>query len=179
MRVYETPLVSFDETIKQPVAILLPGTPTSDEIDRTQKPHDIDNSRSAGGVIEVVEPPCILRQRKLLDVRIAVQTDNWQPFQIPAEVVAHSCDPGAVDESEIIVRVGTEPFNQLGCGAFERFQVRPERCRAIRCSHQRDGDHCEQTSEPARQHAPPRRPKRLAIAAAILASRGIMKDWLS
>ena len=141
IRLYETLFVTFDETIKKNVAILLPGTPTSDEVDRTQEPNDIDNSRSAGRVIEVVEPPCISRQRELLDVRVAVQTDNWQPFQIPAEVVAHSCDPGAIDESKIIVRIGTKPFDQLGCGAFERFQVRPERRRAIRCSHQRDGDH--------------------------------------
>ena len=135
IRLYETPLVSFDETIKQPVTILLPGTPASDEVDRTQEPHDVDNSRSTGRVIEVVEPPCILSQRKLLDVRVAVQTNNWQPFQIPGEVVAHSCDPGTVDESEIIVRVGTEPFDQLGCAAFKRFRVGPERRRGVGRSH--------------------------------------------
>jgi hypothetical protein len=106
------------------------------------------------GVIEVIEPPCILRHRKLLDVRIAVQTDDWQSFQIPAEVIAHSCDPRAVDESEIIVRVGSEPCDQLGCGAFEKFQVRPERHRAVRRSHYRDGDHCEHTREAPGQQRP-------------------------
>ena len=143
IRLYEALLVTLDEPIKQPVAIFFPGTATSDEVDRTQKPHDIDNSRSAGRIIEVVEPPCILRYRELLYVRVAVQTDNWQPFQIPAEVVAHSCDPGPVDESEIIVRVGSKSLDQLGRRALKGFRLGSERPCAVCRPHYRDGDYCE------------------------------------
>ena len=48
----------------------------------------------------------------------------------PSRSLPKSSHTRAIQErlkNRIIVRVGTEPFDQLGCGAFERFQVRPER----------------------------------------------------
>ena len=145
----ETPLITFDESIEQPVTILFPGTLACHEIDGAQEPYYIDNGRASSGVVEVIEPPCILRYRELLDVRVAVQPHNWQVAQITAEIVADPRDPGAVDESEIIVRVGSESLDQLGRRAFERFRLGSERPRAVRRSHYRNGDHGEHTDEVA------------------------------
>ena len=145
----ETPLVAFAESIKQPVTILFPGTLTSREIDRAQEPHDIDHGRASSGVVEVVEPPCILCQCELLDVRVAVQAHNRQAFQIPGEVVADPPNPGAVDEAKIIVWVGPELLDQRGRRPFKGFRVRPERRRAVRRSGQADGNHREHIDEAA------------------------------
>ena len=131
----ETPLIAFHESIEQPVTILFPGTLTCHEIDGAQEPHDIDSRRASSGVVEVIEPPCILRYRELLDVRVAVQPHDWQFSQISAQIVADPRDPGPVDESEINVRVGSESLDQLGRRAFERFRLGSERLRAVRRAH--------------------------------------------
>jgi hypothetical protein len=144
----ETPLIAFDESIEQRITILFPGASTGHEIDRAQEPHDIDHRRASGGGVEVIDPPGILGQRELLDMRVSMQPHNWQALQITAEVVADTRDPRAVDESEIIVRVSAESLDQLGRRVFERFQLGAERPRAARCSHHRNGDHCEQTEAP-------------------------------
>src|SRR5258707_9760915 len=110
-------------------------TLTSHEIDRAQKPHDIDNCRATGRVVEVIDPPGILRQRELFDMRVAVQPHNWQPFQITAEVVADTRYPGTVDESGIIVRVSAESPEQLGRRVFKRSRLGSNRLRGMRRSH--------------------------------------------
>jgi hypothetical protein len=137
----ETSRIAFDESIEQLVTIFFPRASTSHEIDRAQEPHDIDNGWASGGVVEVIDPPGILRQRELLDMRVAVQPHNWQAFQITAEVVANTRYPGAVNESEIIVRVSAESLNQLGRRALERFRRGSNRLRGTRRSHHRNGNH--------------------------------------
>ena len=119
----ETPFITFDESIEQPVTILFPGTLACHQLDGAQEPYYIDSGRASSGVVEVIEPPCILRYRELLDVRVAVQPHNWQVAQITAQIVAHPRDPGPVDEAEIIVRIGSKSLDQLGRRAFERFRV--------------------------------------------------------
>ena len=81
-------------------------------------------------------------------MRVAVQPHNWQVAQITAQIVADPRDPGPVDESEIIVRVGSKSLDQLGCRASEGFRLGSERPRGVRRSHYRDGDHREQTEVP-------------------------------
>ena len=145
----ETPLVAFDESIKQPVTILFPGTLTSREIDRAQEPHDIDHGRASSGVVEVIESPCILRYRELFDMRVAVQPHNRQFLQVPPERITDTRDPGAVDESKIIKRVSSESLDQLGRRAFERSRLGSERLPPVRCSGQADGNHREHIDEAA------------------------------
>ncbi len=135
MGISEAPFIAFDESIEQPVTILFPGTLTSHEIDRAQEPHDIDHGRASGGVVEIVEPPGILRERELLDMRVAVQSHDWQAVQITAEIIADTRDPGAVDESEIIVRIRAESLDQLGRREFERFRLGSNRPWVTRRSH--------------------------------------------
>ena len=67
---------------------------------------------------------------------------TWQVAQITAQIVAYPRDPGPVDESEIIVRVGSKSLDQLGRRAFEGFRLGSERPRGVRRAHDRDGDHC-------------------------------------
>src|SRR5262249_26469935 len=74
----ESLLIAFDKSIKQRVTLLFPGTLARCEIDRAQEPLDIDNGRASSGVVEVIEPPCILHNRELFDMRVAVQAHKWQ-----------------------------------------------------------------------------------------------------
>ena len=148
----ETPLITFHESIEEPVTILFPGTLACHEIDGAQESYDIDSGRTSSGVVEIIEPPCILRYRELLDVRVAVQPHNWQVAQITAQIVADPRDPGPVDESEKSVRVGSKSLDQLGRRAFERFRLGSERLRTVCRSHQRNGDHSEHIDEVAELH---------------------------
>src|SRR5215510_10876697 len=81
-------------------------------------------------------------------MRVAVQPHNWQALQITAEVVADTRYPGAVDESEIIVRVSAESLHQLGRRVFERFRLGSNRPRVTRGSHDRNGDRRKQKERP-------------------------------
>jgi hypothetical protein len=65
-------------------------------------------------------------------MRVAVQPHNWQLLQISAEIVAYTRDPGAVDESEISVRVGSKLLDQRRRRLFERFWCGSERLRIAR-----------------------------------------------
>src|SRR4030095_4773010 len=108
MGLRKTPFIAGDESIEQFVAILFPGTLPRHEFDRAQKTYDIDNRRAASGVVEVIEPPGIARYRERCDMRGAVQSHTRKAFHISAKVVADPRDPLPVDESEIIVRVGSK-----------------------------------------------------------------------
>jgi hypothetical protein len=136
----KTPPVAGDELIEQPVTMFFPGTLPRHEIDGAQKAYDIDNRRALRGVIEIIESPCIPRYRELFDMRVAVQSHNRQPFHISAKGVAHPREPRPVDESEIIVRVGSKSLDQFGRRNFQGFWLGSKRLPAVRCSEQADGD---------------------------------------
>ena len=42
----KTPLITFDESIEQPVTILFPGTLACHQIDGAQEPYDINSGRA-------------------------------------------------------------------------------------------------------------------------------------
>src|SRR5262245_38275109 len=69
---------------------------------------------------KIIEPPRVLRERELLEVRDTVEAHNRGRPEVSPEDIAHARDPGAVDESEVNVRVGSESFDQLRRRAIER-----------------------------------------------------------
>ena len=80
-------------------------------------------------------------------MRVAVQPHDWQVPHICLEYVAGTRDPGAVDESEIIVLVGSESLDQLGLRVFERFRLGSERPQIGRRPHHHDYEYREHTRD--------------------------------
>jgi hypothetical protein len=131
----ETPLITFDESIEQPVTILFPGTPACHEIDGAQEPYISTAAGPRAESFEVIEPPCILRYRNCSTCASPCNRTTGRFAQITAQIVADPRDPGPVDEPEIIVRVGSKSLDQLGRRAFEGFRLGSERPRTVRRSH--------------------------------------------
>jgi hypothetical protein len=87
-RIGESLPVAGHEPIEEPLAIVGPSTPPDHQIDRTEEPGDVDERRSPGGIVEIVQPPRALGEGVLLQVRITMELDGRLTGQIGGEDVA-------------------------------------------------------------------------------------------
>ena len=78
-----------------------------------------------GGVVEVVEPPGVLRQRELLDVRIAVKAHDRDVLRV-AEGVADARGPGTIDVSAVREWIRAQSIDEFGRRALQHRRLRPE-----------------------------------------------------
>src|SRR4030095_12840857 len=96
-----------EKAVPELVAIARPATLTRCKIDRAEEPDDVNHRGTACGGVEVVEPPGLLRQRELLDVRVAVEADD-RHVRRAGEGLADARGPGAIDEPEIGERISSQ-----------------------------------------------------------------------
>ena len=143
VRLQEPALVACEEPNEDRVATAGPLAFPGHQFDRAQKANDVDERRTPGGVIEVVETPGVGADGKLLDMRVTVKANGRLVVQIAVEHFAHTGNPEAVDESEVVERIGLQLFQQLRRRERQARRVRPE----LSVIRHDDGKNHEQQSQ--------------------------------
>ena len=116
-RVGEFLAIPGHELLEDPVSIARPSAPADRQIDRAQESDDVDERRSARGVVEIIESPGAFREGVLFQVSITMKLDGRLAAEISVEDFADPGRPLAVDESEEVVRICTELAQQVGGAA--------------------------------------------------------------
>ena len=125
IRVGETRPVSLEEAVPERVPIVRPVALTSGKIDGPKEADDVDERRSASGVVEVVEAPCVSCNGELLQVGIAVESHDRRVRHV-SEDVADADGPGAIDEPKVREGVGSQAIEQIGRGVGQGGWFRPD-----------------------------------------------------
>lgn len=112
---------------------------------RAEEPNDVHQRRTSCRIVEVIEAPCVLGDRELLDVRVSVQTYDRHVGQVCSEHLAYARDPGPVDEPGVIRRIVPQPIDQFARRELDGVGFGPQLRLGRRCSAQNEADRQDMT----------------------------------